>query len=98
MYIGQQDIIKKWFRENPALVEGRITHITSDFVELNIGSEDGVYDGLVLSVVRQIEGTEGDFVVGQLRVNHVETNHSTAEVLERTAPFHKGWKVQEQPQ
>ena len=92
-YVGLQV-----FLESRLPVEGHIKRITSDLIELNIGSEDGVTEGLTMLVFGLIDEIEGDVLVGQIRVNKVESHRSTAEVIERIAPFRNGWKVQEQQQ
>jgi hypothetical protein len=84
-------------------LQGRLAGLTPQGVILNIGAEQGVRPGLVLQVFGTEEAleVEGKVVgyhrtpVGRIEVTSVEARLAQARVLEQTAAFQPGWKVQE---
>jgi tetratricopeptide (TPR) repeat protein len=84
-------------------LQGRIAQVTPQGIIVNIGAEQGMASGRTLQVFGAEEPIEieGKIVgyrglpIGLIEVTNVEATLSQARVLEQTAPFQAGWKVQE---
>jgi hypothetical protein len=84
-------------------LQGRIARLTPEVVTLDIGAAQGVTSGVTLHVFGSEEpiernGTVVDYYrmpVGLVEVTSVAAQFAQARVLEQSAAFQAGWKVQE---
>ena len=84
-------------------LQGRIARLTPEVVTLDIGTAQGVTPGVTLQVFGSEEPLERNGKVvdyhripaGVVEVTNVAAQFAQARVLEQTAAFQSGWKVQE---
>ena len=76
-------------------LRGRIVHVNSQGVVLNIGAVQGVIPGLRLRVLGDAEPESMDSPMALIEVTATEAQRSQARVVAHSAAVQQGWKVQE---